>query len=101
MEQIMSCCGFICSECDFYPEKCKGCSEIKGKAFWLAYTGESVCRMYDCCVNKKGLAHCGMCGELPCERFCQNDPNYSDEENEAERKVRVQRLKGLRSSDMM
>ena len=47
MEQIMSCCGFICSECDFYPEKCKGCSEIKGKAFWLAYTGESVCRMYD------------------------------------------------------
>ena len=46
MGQIMSCCGIICSECDFYPEKCSGCSEIQGKPFWLAYTGESVCQQY-------------------------------------------------------
>jgi hypothetical protein len=39
------------------------------------------CPLYNCCVNKKHLEHCGLCSELPCETFLQlRDPSLSDEE---------------------
>ncbi len=53
MNKIISCCGVICSKCEYYPIDCKGCPIIKGQVFWLEYTGEKICGIYDCCVNTK------------------------------------------------
>ena len=47
-------CGAVCVECSLFPLQCAGCRKIKGKVFWLRYTGDACCRVYDCCV-KKGL----------------------------------------------
>ena len=69
MEGKMSCCGTICSECEFYPDSCRGCHEIKGRVYWLEYTQESICDIYDCCMNTKKYDHCGCCKDLPCSRY--------------------------------
>ena len=45
MNKIISCCGVICSECEYYPIDCKSCPIIKGQVFWLEYTGEKICGM--------------------------------------------------------
>ena len=82
MDKIVSCCGVICSECSYYPTDCKGCPTIRGQVFWLEYTGENICAIYDCCVNKKKLEHCGKCAKLPCDRFNGSDPTKTAEENE-------------------
>lgn len=31
MEKKMSCCGTMCSDCEYYLADCQGCGEIKGK----------------------------------------------------------------------
>ena len=65
-------CGTDCSVCGFRDRfECKGCVEQKGKAFW----GE--CEIYGCAAGKE-LAHCGMCGEMPCGKlmeFIENGHN--------------------------
>lgn len=52
-----------------------------GKAFWLEYTGEDVCSIYQCCVKEKHYLHCGKCTKLPCEHYDGDDPTKSHEEN--------------------
>ena len=60
---IKSRCGIVCD-----PQKCKeefgfdcaGCPNIT-KPCW----GDS-CPVKDCCEGK-GLEHCGLCGDFPCE----------------------------------
>lgn len=47
MDKIISCCGVICSECSYYSTDCKGCRSIRGQVFWLEYTGENICGIYD------------------------------------------------------
>lgn len=95
MKKIISCCGVVCSDCEYYPGECKGCPELKGKVFWLQYTGQSVCDIYDCCVNNKRYPHCGNCKELPCKRYEQKDPTRTAEENEAEFKKQLKQLKEM------
>ena len=85
-------CGAVCVECDLFPKKCSGCRKIKGKVHWLMYTGESVCGVFDCCVNVKGKKNCGECGIFPCERFVA-DPTISDEENRKNLFKMIGRLK--------
>lgn len=63
MEKKISCCGTICSECEYYPDSCRGCQEIKGRVFWLEYTQESICDIYECCMNQKKHDHCGQCSQ--------------------------------------
>lgn len=82
MDKIISCCGVVCSECQYYSTDCKGCPAIKGQVFWLEYTNEKICAIYDCCLNTKKLAHCGKCKELPCDRYNGFDPTKTPEENE-------------------
>ena len=86
-------CGAVCIECGFYPSQCAGCAKIKGKVHWLAYTGQDICAVYDCCVNGKKLQNCGGCEGLPCEKFTK-DPTISDEQNAANLQKMVTRLKG-------
>ena len=53
-----------------------------------------VCPLYDCCVNKKHLEHCGLCPELPCQTFTSlRDPALSDEEAEKALQKRQKDLK--------
>ena len=41
------------------------------------------CPLYDCCVNKKQLEHCGLCTEFPCKTFSElRDPSLSEDEAE-------------------
>lgn len=100
MEKRISCCGTICSECEFYPADCQGCEEIEGKVFWLEYTEESVCDTYDCCRKQKKYAHCGQCGELPCSRYERNDPTKTLEENEADHCRQMKNLREYREIDI-
>lgn len=93
MEKRISCCGTICSACEYYPAECRGCDEIEGRVFWLEYTGERICDIYDCCRKQKKYAHCGQCDELPCSRYGHNDPTKTPEENEADHCRQMKTLK--------
>ena len=84
-------CGALCAECARLLE-CGGCRAIEGKVYWLQYTGQTVCAVYDCCVNGKGRQNCGGCEALPCARFTK-DPTVSDEENAANLKKMLARLR--------
>lgn len=81
MDGGLSPCGVSCPACEHYPHDCAGCRNIKGRAFWLEYTGEAVCPIYDCCIVSQQRVHCGQCGSLPCERYEGGDPTRSAEEN--------------------
>ena len=91
-------CGAVCAECARFPAECGGCRKIEGKVFWLQYTGQQVCAVYDCCVNGKKQTDCAACGELPCARFTA-DPTISPEENEANLQAMVARLKARQPND--
>ena len=93
VEKEFSPCGALCAECGQYGSDCSGCADIKGKVYWLEYTGQSVCAVYDCCVNNKKLKNCGACPNLHCNRFTK-DPTISDEQNAENLKKMVSRLKG-------
>ena len=83
-------CGAVCVECASFPLECGGCRKIKGKVFWLRYTGDDVCRIYDCCRTRR-KKNCGDCPDLPCRYFVK-DPTVSDEQNEANLCKMVERL---------
>ncbi|MBP1927662.1 hypothetical protein J2741_000209 [Methanolinea mesophila] len=79
-EQIEMVCGYSCSDCEHLGRECAGCEKTRGKPFWTAYVGADLCPVYDCCVNLRGLSHCGKCPDLVCERFTRfRDPGMSEE----------------------
>lgn len=86
-------CGAVCAECASFPKACAGCRKIEGKVYWLRYAGGDVCKVYDCCVNRKGRKNCAGCGSLPCERFTK-DPTVSDEQNAENLGKMLKRLEG-------
>lgn len=55
--ELFGCCGIDCGKCTQYPTRCEGCNRPGNN-----------CPIRDCC-NAKGIAHCGHCPELPCERY--------------------------------
>jgi len=72
---LLTVCGADCGSCPNYLEekqpRCAGCGALKGKPFWA--TG--VCPLYEC-AGKRGVNHCGVCEEFPCELFVNHyDPN--------------------------
>jgi hypothetical protein len=94
---VLSACGLICDECEFYNKTCTGCINVKGSTFWAKeMMPTKVCPLYDCPVNKKSYKNCGDCSELPCKMFREmKDPNSSEEEH---RKSLITRAARLRSS---
>jgi hypothetical protein len=92
---ILSACGLICDECEFFNKTCTGCINVQGSTFWAKeMMPTKVCPMYDCAVNKKGYKNCGGCNELPCKLFYDmRDPKSTDEEHQASIGLRVGRLK--------
>jgi hypothetical protein len=92
---ILSACGLICDECEYFNKSCTGCIAVKGSTFWAKEMLPSkVCPMYDCSVNKKGLKNCGGCAELPCKLFHDmKDPKSTDEEHKNSIVIRASRLR--------
>lgn len=91
---ILSACGLVCDQCEFFNTTCTGCIKVKGSTFWAKEMPAKVCPLYDCSVNKKGLKNCGGCAELPCQLF-QNmkDPNSTEEEHKKSINERVARMR--------
>lgn len=95
-EDMVSCCGLDCLECEAYDKTCRGCDRTEGKPFWLKGTGDKTCRIYHCCVERKSFRHCGECvlhkyikTEHPkepfmasCDRYARSGPEMSEEEKE-------------------
>jgi hypothetical protein len=92
-------CGLYCGACPFYGEQCGGCGNIEGRPFWTSEVGIEVCVFYDCCLNEKGLEHCGLCEDLPCQTFLTfYDLSLSEEEAKqsiADRQAALRRRKGI------
>ena len=87
-------CGVDCAGCADFKVGCEGCREIQGEVSWASSLNATVCPLYDCPVNKKGLASCGECAELPCRMFFDcRDPAVSLEVHEREIRERVARLR--------
>ncbi|MFX0070500.1 MAG: DUF3795 domain-containing protein [Candidatus Hermodarchaeota archaeon] len=80
-KKIASACGLYCGTCEYFGEDCQGCGNIQGKPFWTEKMEDNNCPLYDCCVNKNKLEHCGLCNDLPCDLFKSfNDPSLTPEE---------------------
>jgi hypothetical protein len=79
--QLAAVCGIYCGDCQFLGKTCKGCAKVLGKPFWTSEMPSGACPLYDCCVIRKKLEHCGLCDDFPCKTFLDlRDPNMSDEE---------------------
>jgi len=87
----ISCCGADCKACGCYGQMCSGCNECQGKVFH-APEGKA-CPIYECAVQKKKLAFCGDCGQMPCSVWrATRDPGMSEHEFEASIAERVKNL---------
>lgn len=84
-------CGAVCVECNSFPDECAGCHSIKGKVFWIKYTGDKCCNIYNCCIEDKKLNNCSTCKDLPCNRFI-NDPTITNEQNAENLKKQLNNL---------
>ena len=60
-KELIAMCGAYCGLCE-YKERtgCNGCQHNKGEMFW------GTCVVAVCC-SEKGLLHCGLCPDLPCQ----------------------------------
>ena len=98
---LLSVCGLICDECQFYPDSCDGCSSNQGKPFWtIEATAEGICPLYQCAVHDNHFKDCGECAELPCQKFFDlKDPNISDTEHQImiKKRTEILRNKNIRS----
>ncbi|MBN1140067.1 MAG: DUF3795 domain-containing protein [Anaerolineae bacterium] len=57
-------CGYYCGGCDAYLEDaCCGCG------YQLGLTRRGECAVFQCCVGQRGLEHCGLCPDFPCQVF--------------------------------
>jgi len=72
---VQSRCGLLCDGCAYRASHgCSGCIALNGQPFW----GE--CPVAACC-QAKGYAHCGECGDIPCDKlreFSCGDSEHSD-----------------------
>jgi hypothetical protein len=81
--KLATSCGLYCGTCEYLQQQCKGCGYIEGRPFWTSQMELTCCPLYDCCVNKKHLEHCGLCDEFPCALFLEmRDPSLNDSEAE-------------------
>lgn len=92
---LLSSCGLICDECEFYGKQCKGCIAVQGQTFWaMENMPNKTCPLYHCAVNEHGYKSCGECAELPCKMFREmKDPNSTEEEHQQSLIQRADRLK--------
>ncbi len=91
---MLSPCGVDCSSCNNFQESCAGCPQHEGRVFWASFVGGTLCPIYDCAINSKGLSSCAQCSELPCRLYYDTrDPATTVEEHEIGVAQRVARLR--------
>lgn len=62
--KLAAVCGRHCGECDAHANgSCCGCGYQLGK------TRRGECTVFQCCVVERGLEHCGLCLDFPCQLF--------------------------------
>jgi hypothetical protein len=62
--QLAAVCGQYCGSCDAYRDgDCCSC------AYQLGKTCQGECPIFTCCVAIRGLEHCGLCPDFPCQVF--------------------------------
>lgn len=72
--ELMARCGAYCGDCQCKEKmNCLGCQMTKGRMFW----GE--CLVAKCSIEK-GIEHCGLCSNLPCDILQQafDQPEHGD-----------------------
>jgi hypothetical protein len=90
---LAAACGLYCGDCEHLEARCTGCRRVQGRPFWAEEYGVAVCPLYGCCVEEKGLEHCGLCEDLPCETFASlRDPSLTDEQFERSLRERQESL---------
>ena len=92
---ILSACGLICDECEFFEKQCDGCHGVKGQTFWAKeMMPGKTCPLYHCAVDTRNYHDCGDCSELPCKMFREmKDPNSTEEEHQLGLIARVAALR--------
>jgi len=67
--RLAAVCGRNCEGCDAYRDGvCCGCG------YQLGRTRRGECAVFQCCVVERGLEHCGLCLDLPCQVFVSQAP---------------------------
>ena len=62
-------CGYYCGNCDtFLADACCGCG------YTLGQTCQGECAVFRCCAVERGLEHCGLCLDFPCQVFLSHAP---------------------------
>jgi hypothetical protein len=62
-------CGRYCAACDAYLDSsCCGCG------YQLGQTCKGECAIFRCCIVERGLEHCGLCIDFPCQVFVGHAP---------------------------
>ena len=61
-------CGGYCENCVEYKRVCAGCVETGGKPFHVQQGEADICPVW-ACVKNRGIEHCGVCDEFPCDTF--------------------------------
>ena len=71
---FMGRCGTYCGACTWRERThCPGCQICQGSMFW----GE--CAVAKCSIGK-GIEHCGLCSDLPCDMLqaASDHPEHGD-----------------------
>ena len=96
-------CGLDCGVCPQLGAECPGCTALEGRICWTSAIHTDCCPIYRCAANK-GLAHCGLCTELPCDIWrTLHDPGQSEEAFQASLHSGVDTLhkRTLKESDLL
>ena len=98
MDSNIGYCGSDCSICEHYLDTCKGCREMRARVWWTLDSNLPLgCPIGECCRHKKQIDHCGLCKQMPCEKFISVvDPSMTEEEHAQSVRERVEFLKSIR-----
>ena len=67
--RLAAVCGRYCAACDACQDgSCCGC------AYQLGRTRRGECPVFECCIVERGLEHCGLCLDFPCQVFVSHAP---------------------------
>ncbi len=67
--RLAAVCGRYCAACDACQDgSCCGC------AYQLGRTRRGECPVFACCIADRGLEHCGLCLDFPCQVFISHAP---------------------------
>ncbi|MBN1659641.1 MAG: hypothetical protein JXA93_14640 [Anaerolineae bacterium] len=60
--RLAAVCGRYCGRCEVYVGgECCGCGYCLGRS--------CDCDLFVCCAVERGLAHCGLCLDFPCQLY--------------------------------